>query len=289
MSERGKPSDKPKAQDKQNLSGAKLTESDKQQPENLFEGMTSIRAVIKSIEDGSSDRRIVRILFDESKRRSRSGELSYLKAMSYKLGYELAVVSGDEISSLAIGTTHGGILCEATPRSYPRLSEAAISEQFPDPATQFFAMIEGIEDPYNFGYAIRSLYAAGISALILDERNWLSAAGVVCRASAGASELCRIFIADNIEAADIMHKLGVKVVCCDIKNSVSIYEANLTKPLFLAVGGEKRGLSRGLLDRADAIVRIDYGRDCNVALSAASATAVAAFEVVRQNPGQKVE
>ena len=52
-----------------------MREQDKQQPENLFEGMTSIRAVIKSIEDGSSDHRITRILFDESKRRSRSGEL----------------------------------------------------------------------------------------------------------------------------------------------------------------------------------------------------------------------
>ena len=32
----------------------------------------------------------------------------------------------------------------------------------------FYVMIEGIEDPYNFGYALRSLYAAGADGVILS-------------------------------------------------------------------------------------------------------------------------
>ena len=56
-----------------------------------------------------------------------------------------------------------------------------------------------------------------------------------------------------------------------------------TKPLFLIVGGEKRGISRKLLDRADLIVRIDYGRAFRGSLSAASACAMLGYEVLRQN------
>ena len=39
----------------------------------------------------------------------------------------------------------------------------------------------------------------------------------------------------------------------------------------------------GRLDSADVVVRIDYGRDFPSALSAASASAILAFEVFRQN------
>ena len=69
----------------------------------------------------------------------------------------------------------------------------------------------------------------------------------------------------------------------DIKNSVSIYEADLKKPIFLIVGGEKRGISSSVLSQADEIVRIDYGRKFDAALSAASASTIIAFEIYRQN------
>ncbi len=251
--------------------------------ENLiFEGMTSIRAVIAAIESGKSDRKIVRVFVAESREKARAKELSYIKAMSYKYGFLIEVVPDADVDALALGASHGGLLLEATARTIPPLTPEAL-EKYPE-NERFFVMIEGIEDPYNFGYALRSLYAAGASAVILSPRNWMSAAGIVCRASAGAAEACDTYICESCaDCADIMKKLGVKIVCADMKNSVSIYEADLKKPLFLAVGGERRGLSRELLDAADTVVRLDYGRDFPAALSAASAAAVAGFEVLRQN------
>ena len=259
-----------------------MKEADKQISENLFEGMTSIRAVIKTIRAGESDRRIIRIMYDEERRKARRGELAFLKAMSYDLGFELIALPADKIEQIAIGNTHGGLLCETTLRSYDELSAEAVMRDFPDPCSRFFALLEGIEDPYNFGYAIRSLWAAGVSAIILSKRSWMSAAGVVCRASAGASELCRMYTYRD-DLTDVIKSLGMKLVCCDIKNSVPIYDADLKKPLLLCVGGEKRGLSREILDAADAIVRLEYGRDFPAALSAASAATIAGYEVFRQN------
>lgn len=251
--------------------------------ENLiFEGMTSIRAVISAIESCKSDRKIKRIMAASSRQKARAKELSYLRAMSYKHDFPIEVLPDEELDRMTLGASHGGLLLEATARTIPELSASQL--EFIPADQRFFVMIEGIEDPYNFGYALRSLYAAGCTAVILSPRNWMSAAGIVCRASAGASELCDTYICKTpADCANLMHKLGVKIVCCDMKNSVSIYDAGLKKPLFLAVGGEKRGLSRELLDAADAIVRLDYGRDFPAALSAASAAAIAGFEVVRQN------
>lgn len=261
-----------------------MKEAEKQVESNIFEGMTSIRAVLKSIEsaDPDYDRKIISVYYDESKKKARASELSYIKAMSYKYGFEVAALPSVQIDEMALGNTHGGLLMKTTARTIPELSPIAIDSRIPKDK-RFFVMLEGIEDPYNFGYALRSLYAAGVSAVILTKRNWMTAAGVVCRASAGASELVPMYQAEQDLCISTMHDLGVRIICADMKNSVSIYEANLAFPLFLAIGGEKRGLSRELLDAADEIVRLEYGRDFPAALSAASAATIAGFEVMRRN------
>lgn len=244
----------------------------------IFEGMTSIRAVLKSIDNGTSDRKIVEIMYDSERADARSKEINYLSKIADIYGFSIKKLTSPEINSLAIGNSHGGILAKCTERTIPPLSAA---ESIPE--NGFFVMLDGIEDPYNFGYSLRSIYASGADGIILPPRNWLTAAGVVARASAGASELLPLYTSDPSEAADYFKKIGYKVVCADKPNSVSIYEADLSKPVFLIVGGEKRGIRASVLNKADEIVRIDYGRDFGASLSAASASTVIAYEIFRQN------
>jgi 23S rRNA (guanosine2251-2'-O)-methyltransferase len=111
----------------------------------------------------------------------------------------------------------------------------------------------------------------------------MSAGGVVARSSAGASELLPLYMSDPDDMVSLFHDAGYRIYAAGIRDSVSIYEAKLTRPLLLVVGGEKRGISRALLDSADQIVRIDYGREFKGSLSAASAATVMAFEIMRQN------
>jgi 23S rRNA (guanosine2251-2'-O)-methyltransferase len=144
-------------------------------------------------------------------------------------------------------------------------------------------LICGIEDPFNFGCAVRSLYAAGADGMILTPRNWLSAAGVTIRSSAGTTEAipCAIY-EDASQLCRIAKERGFRIVCASEKDSVDLYEAELTKPLFLIVGGEKRGISKDFLSQSDLKVRIPYGRNFRGSLTASAACAVCAFEVLRQ-------
>ena len=151
-------------------------------------------------------------------------------------------------------------------------------------------MIDGIEDPYNYGYALRSLWAAGADGVILSPRSWMSAAGAVCRASAGASELMPMYECpdgDEVSALKVCRQAGYRIVGADIANSVSVYDADLSRPLLMIVGGEKRGIRKSLYPLIDQIVRLDYGRDFDMSLSAASAASILAFEVLRQNMGKR--
>ena len=145
-------------------------------------------------------------------------------------------------------------------------------------------MIEGIEDPYNFGYALRSLYACGCDGIVLSERNWMSAAGVVCRSSAGASEMFSMYRSASAEAVvDEFKRRGYTVVCADENTELVLGKCELKKPLLLIIGGEKRGISEKIISKADIKVKIDYAREFRASLSAASATTMFAYEIMRQN------
>ena len=252
-------------------------EIDKFEASDILEGMPSISALIKGIQGIGNNRRIEKILFDNSKVRSKARELSFLRAKSYELGFEIELLSADEIEKYTIGNTHGGIIALCTSRTLPQLTEDNIS-----PEGVYF-ILEGVEDPYNFGYAVRSLYAAGADGIILGHRNWMGASGVVARSSAGASEMMNMYVSEPVEAISTFKNKGYTIVCAGIRDSESIFETDLSSPLLVVLGGEKRGISRNILDMADKIVRIDYGSEFGGSLSTSAAAAVFGFEILRFN------
>lgn len=243
----------------------------------VFEGMTSISAVIAGHAEGVNDRRILRVLVDGGKLDARKKELGWLRYRAEEMGFPIETVTAEKISSLTTGNTHGGIIAECSGRTVLPLTRDAIKPN------GFYVMLEGIEDPYNFGYAIRSLYVCGADGIVLSPRNWMSAGGVVCRSSAGCSERLPVFECDPAQSAQIFREAGYKVVCAGVRDSVSSFDADLKKPIYLVVGGEKRGISGALLDQADLIVRIDYGRPFAGSLSAASDATVLGYEIMRNN------
>lgn len=244
----------------------------------VFEGMTSIRAIIKSIDEGRNTRRILKILFDKEKSSKISKELGYFRAVSSRYGFEIVESSSGELEKITLGNSHGGIVAITDTREIP-----AFNGDISLPEHGFFAMIQGIEDPYNFGYALRSLYAVGTNGIILPKRNWMSAAGVVCRSSAGASELFDMYEGEPVEVIKIFKSKGYTIVCAEEKTDNILGKCPLPLPILLIVGGEKRGISKAVLDLADIKVKIDYGREFNASLSAASATTMFAYEIMRQN------
>ena len=244
---------------------------------NVMEGMTSISALLAAKQQGQNDRPIFEIWFDENKKEKKARELGFLQARCREMGISLLFKKTEEIEEQCVGNTHGGVIALCGERTLQEPTVDAL------PQNAFICYIEGIEDPYNFGYALRSLYAAGCDAVLLGKRNWLSAAGVVARASAGASESLPLFVGEPTTAIGELKKMGYRVAMAGIRDSVSMYDADLRRPIVLVVGGEKRGVSREIASLCDLTIRIDYGREFRGSLSAASAATVLGFEVLRQN------
>ena len=244
----------------------------------IFEGMTSIRAILTANDKNINNRRISKILYADDKIKKIAKSVGYLRAVSRKYNFELCESNSEEIEKYTLGNTHGGIIAFTEGRIIPQLTEVTSIKK-----DGFYCMIEGIEDPYNFGYSLRSLYATGCDGIILPERNWMSAAGVVARSSAGASELFPIFKSDAVGAAEFFKKRGYTIVCADENTDNVLGKCELKLPILLIIGGEKRGISASLIKYADMRVKIDYKRDFRASLSAASASTMFAYEIMRQN------
>lgn len=259
-----------------------LREDNKQKPSNIMEGFISIKAVIEGKQKYlTTDRDVLCVYYDKDKKKQRYKELKYLENQQSLLGFKMVECTNEDLSEKCISSTHGGIIAECTDRNIPNLLDSTIK------TNGFYVLIEGIEDPYNFGYCIRSLFISGCDGIILNPRNWMSASGVVCRASAGTSEISNMYISDTVDAIKYFKQYGYTIASTDFSNkAVSLLDSNLKKPILIIIGGEKRGLTKNALDLSDFTIKIDYARNFASSLSSASSATIIGYEVFRQNRGE---
>lgn len=239
-----------------------------------LEGSISVSAALMG---GSREVEAVYVQTGSGRRWER--RLDQLQRLAVQRRVPLRIVDESFIVERVTGQSHGGVVAAVGPRRFVSLESLVLGRERP-----FVIMLDGIEDPFNFGQALRSLYAAGADGVVVRPRNWFTAAGVVARASAGVSEQMPIAIAETAElAADTFRGLGLQIAATSNQRSVSLYEANLTSPLFLLLGGEKRGVTRSFLAQADLILQIPYQQsNFQQSLGVVASAAVVAFEVMRQ-------
>lgn len=237
-----------------------------------LEGALSILAALKA-----GRREVFEILIDDGKRFDQ--RLDELRLRAKRAAVNLKYVPSAEIEAYATGNSHGGVIALAGARQFE-----CIGDLIPPDTPAFVVMLDGIEDPYNFGFAVRALYTAGADGLVLRKRNWTSASAIVGRSSAGASELMPIALAESaVEAADFYRERGLAVAtAAKASTSVSLFEAELTQPVFIVIGGERRGVTRSFQRQADLLLEIPYGRPFGQSLGTVSAVSVLAYEVMRQ-------
>jgi 23S rRNA (guanosine2251-2'-O)-methyltransferase len=236
----------------------------------IIEGQVSIEAVLES-----GFRKVDAIWLNKNKRRDKYRKI-LSKAKQKKIPVKM--VTGDQLAQKATGKSHGGIIAFVTPREFSPVEDLIKGKE-----ACFIAMIDGIEDPYNFGFAVRSLYASGCDGLIVRPRNWMDSTTIVARSSAGATERIAMSVMETAEdAASFFQSHGFEVFATSNRDAEDLYDVDLTGKVFLFIGGEKRGVTRSFLNHCDRLLRIPYGRDYSQSISAEAAAAVIGFEISRQ-------
>ena len=204
--------------------------------------------------------------------------------------------SPDELQEFAniypLGKTHGGIIAVTSKRKY--LSPEELAESLPkSPKCASVAIIEGIEDPYNLGYAARALYTQGIDALILPERDFGFSESIIEKASTGTfSKMpAAVFPKDPGAKANLINLLksnNFKIYCIDKKaGAKSIFGITFAERTVFIIGGEKRGISKDFQSGADETVKIPYANNFPHSIAAQTAATIVSYEIHRQKRGLK--
>ncbi len=201
--------------------------------------------------------------------------------MAEEQGVPVKFAPAAEIDAMTHGKTHGGVVALATPK-LPLSLEALIERLAQLTHPPALLLLDGIDDSQNLGFTLRSAEALGIDAVLLKKHLWDFDATAVARASSGAFERMLIGLISEAERdMPRLKRLGLQLWGCVAGARRTIYEVDLTGPVIVAVGGEKRGLSATVRRQCDGMVRIPIaGEVGSLALSHAAAIAMA--EVMRQ-------
>jgi 23S rRNA (guanosine2251-2'-O)-methyltransferase len=142
---------------------------------------------------------------------------------------------------------------------------------------------DGLTDPMNLGNLCRSALVAGAHGVIIPKDRAVGVTPAVAKAAAGALEYLPVYRVTNL--ADCLARLqeaGLVIVGTDAGASQGLYQADLTGPLVLVIGGEARGLRPRVRRQCDLVVAIPQAFLQIGSLNAATAGAVALFEIRRQ-------
>ncbi len=235
----------------------------------IIEGNVSVKAALLS-----GRRKIQEIYVDEAKHQK---DTAWILHRAQERHVPIHRVSREKIDGMAFGRTHGGLLAVVSERIFQ------IEEECMDGNKTFIAVVEGVEDPFNLGYIMRTLYSAGCTGLVLRARNWGQSEQTILKSSAGACDYMNVVMAEDVaKSVAYFKKKGVFTYAAMRADAIPYTEGNYERPVLIAIGGEMRGLSSSIRNEIDQNIYIPYANDFRMALNAAGATAVLGFEVLRQ-------
>ena len=173
-----------------------------------------------------------------------------------------------------------GLACETVDFTYCEIEDilkrAEQREELP-----FVLLLDGIEDPHNFGAIIRSAECAGVHGIIIPKDRAVSVNDTVIKTSAGA--ISNILIAKVTNLNNSIEKLkakGLWIYACEL-GGTNMYKTNLKGPIAVVIGSEGKGVSKLTKERCDGIVSLEMKGKVN-SLNASVATGVVLFEILRQ-------
>ena len=187
-----------------------------------------------------------------------------------------------DLDRMAGQTHHQGAVLSMEPFPYTEI-EDLISAWQASGETGFFLLLDGITDPHNLGAVLRNADAAGCQGVILTRDRSCGITNVVDRASAGAVEHLAVCQVTNLaRSMELLKKSGFWIFGLAAgEGALQLFAADLSGHLALVVGSEGEGLRQLTQKLCDGLLRIPMGGQV-ASLNAASASAVALFEVVRQ-------
>jgi len=142
----------------------------------------------------------------------------------------------------------------------------------------------------NFGAVARTCECAGVSAIVIPDRESVSVNADAVKTSAGALNYLPVCREHNlVRAVKLLRDSGFKIVGTSDKSHTVYTQADFTGPVAVVLGAEDQGISPEIMKLCDTQVLIpEFGHINSLNVSVAGGIII--YEVVRQRlvDGQSV-
>lgn len=176
---------------------------------------------------------------------------------------------------------HQGVLAMMAAVTYYHV-EDLVPQLFDEGENPFFVVLDGVTDVRNFGAVARTCECAGVSAIVIPDRESVSVNADAVKTSAGALNHLPVCREHNLVAAvKMLRDSGFKIVGTSDKNSMPYTQGDYTGPLAIVLGAEDKGISPEIMKLCDTRVLIpEFGHINSLNVSVAGGIMI--YEVVRQ-------
>ena len=175
---------------------------------------------------------------------------------------------------------HQGFIAEAVEFQYSELEDILAKAKEKD-ETPFIVLLDGIEDPHNFGAIIRSCECAGVHGIIIPKNRACLVNETVIRTSTGAISNMLIAKVTNLkDAIDDLKDNNVWVYVAETGGE-DIYKKKLNGAVAVVIGSEGNGVKQSIRSYCDGIITLPLKGKVN-SLNASVACGIVVFEILRQ-------
>lgn len=146
-------------------------------------------------------------------------------------------------------------------------------------------MLDGIEDPHNFGAILRTCDAIGVDAVIVSKHGSAPLSDTVVKVSTGAIEYVSVVEVTNLNnTINDLKKRGFWIVGAEAENAMDYRELKYDMKTVLVVGSEGFGISKLVLKNCDYKIKLPMVGHVN-SLNVSVATAILLYNVhAQRNP-----
>ncbi len=205
-------------------------------------------------------------------------DLAFAEQWARSSDVPLTVAPLERLTQLCHSREHQGFLAKMAEFPYDQASDVLNASK----TNPLFAILDGLQDPHNFGAVIRSAHVLGVDALFVPTHGQVEVTAQVARSSAGAVNHIPIAQTEDVAAlAEQLRSRGIRVIGTSQRASQSISNSDLTRGAAIVIGNEGTGIRGELLAVCDELVTIpQFG--AVESLNAAVSAGILFYEAQRQ-------
>ena len=176
---------------------------------------------------------------------------------------------------------HQGVIAMMAAVTYYKV-EDVVPQLFDNGDNPFIVVLDGVTDVRNFGAVARTCECAGVSAIVIPDRESVSVNADAVKTSAGALNYLPVCREHNlVNAVKFLRDSGFKIVGTSDKSQMPYTQGDYTGPIAIVLGAEDKGISPGIMKLCDTQVMIpEFGHINSLNVSVAGGIMI--YEVVRQ-------